>query len=69
MKSEEEIRAAIDFNEQGAGFPGPDVDRLLCQVFADALKWVLSERKFQSMDQAILISMAKKKLAREAANQ
>jgi len=69
VKSEEEIRLAIDFNRAARDMPGTTEQDLACEIFANALEWVLNERAYQSMDVGIAIVIKKDRLAREAANQ
>lgn len=69
MKTEEEIRMAIEFNRAARELPGTKEQDIACDIFADALEWVLNERAYESMDAAIEFVRSKNRLAREAANQ
>lgn len=70
MKTEEEIRLAIGFNELGMSIPGTRDQHMACSVFIHAMRWVLGEKKLAAMDECIELEKEKVfKLSREAANQ
>ena len=70
MKTEDEIRMAIGFNELGMSIPGTRDQHMACSIFIHALQWVLGQKKLTAMDECIEIEKEKvSKLSREAANQ
>ena len=70
MKTEEEIRLAIEFNELGMSIPGTRDQHMACSVFIHAMRWVLGEKNLTSMHSSIEVEKEKVfKLSREAANQ